>query len=555
MDRKKFSVVVFSSLIVLLLCESSVEAQLSSEDGCIGNGSLWVSFKNNGDAIVMQNLSYIFSSPTNFLTIPIISSKSFIPSAPLWLSVENNQLLQVENGRATVFLEAMTTEFGFSGIFPGMIQITLPKSVNSVNVSLFYTLLDAAHSYPFLYVQYRVVFDPIFQMNDFTLKVQVSEVRIREPVSWYSSPYGACSIYVRYPPSVDMRSNNSLTAEWNFKGLTKDKYPIVGEWAVSDFPGTASGGLLPYVALTALILSAVFEIVYYLGVVPTRAHQKENRKRLAISSRLHPMLLALGMSAWAVLEIATRFVTNDFSFSWILPIYYIVFVYWFIMFFFWPFVNLFDHLISRRSKTIAGTTSDRFTLWMRKVPLLAFMVFLFFLFCLILVNSALGAWLKWPIWYNQTYVREPWFVGFAGLSLALTLIILYLVQGKLMKQQEIVKFVVSDCVGKGSTESVEESVLIRKCEDQGVSSRLAKLALESLGKIDGLIFQESGTFHKVRSEIYVPDLSNPQSDRDFIQGKLRQDPKIKDFGQRWGYDIRPSPTVDEALERWKIRAT
>ena len=130
---------------------------------------------------------------------------------------------------------------------------------------------------------------------------------------------------------------------------------------------------------------------------------------------------------------------------------------------------------------------------------------------------------------------------------------LYRYQSSLLTNVEQVNFIIEGMLTRSSETFLNEKTVIQKCQENNIPQKRSALAIESLEKIDGLIYRKDDAIYKIANERYFPVLNNPESDRDFIEKTIIQKTKIEEFNRKYGLNIRPATTRNKLLERMKLK--
>jgi len=529
-SKGKMAISTIACLLILIcLVTHLTNAQSSVRNGYIDHGEITAHFKPDGNAIVTENIYYVFSEPADTLLVPLVTYKLVNPTIPVDLAVWTNVLLNIRNGRLDLVYDDHELTLNFSGIYSRDIAVSLPVPSANVTASLTYEVENIENSYPFLLSGYEVRLDPMVQARSFSFTIVFDSSMVGQPLSLYLDSgiqLGSREVCL---PNERLIENNSILVKWNLLNLTSIDYPLRATTTISGLPGMAFGGTLIFSDITAVLLAFSFEVVYYLSILPGVGPYVKLRRKIALSARVHPLLMLLALTSWLVTDLVLRVPASQWAYSWIWPIHLLAFNYWALMLIFWPSINLFDYVISRRKKTLIETTGARFTLWIKRVPRLLAAIFLHGAACYLFLVSMIVLFFDQAPLQGQLFFKEPWFFAITSTLLALTSFLLFKIQNSLVKQQETVNVVFKGLLDHTGLDSVTENALALKCKEKGISAKSTKLAVESLDKIDGLICQKEGKLRKLRDEIFVPQIDDPSGDIDVIDETERLREKLEKF--------------------------
>ena len=529
---RKLAISTIICLFVLIcLVTQLANAQSSERNGYINHGEIIARFKSSGNAIVTENIYYVFDVPSDTLLVPLVSYKLVNPSIPVDLAVWSDAILSIRDGHIDLVCGSDEITQNLTGLYPGKIDISLPTPSTSVNASLTYELENVANLYPFSLSGYEIRLDPLMPAKSFSFTMVFDDSIVSQPYQLHLDSALQRSSRGGQLPSEIFSDNNSILINWTLHDLVSSDYPLRALATVSGLPGMAFGGTLIFADITAFLLAFSFEIVYYLSILPSVGPYVKLRRKIALRARIHPFLMLLTLISWLLTDLVLRISANSWGYSWVWVVHCLAFGYWSLMLIFWPLINTFDYIISRRKSTTVETTGARFVLWMKREPRLLGAIFLHEVISYLFLLSMLVQGFNAPILQGQLFLKEPWFFALMSMMLAMTSFLLFKIQNLLVKQQETVNVVFNDLLDHPSAVSLNENVLAKKCLERGISVKSTKLAVESLVKIDGLISRKEGMLSELRKTRFVIDIEDPDADQMIPNEKDEYDKKIIDMAK------------------------
>ena len=235
-------IVIPTLLIFLFLIVTSINQTTASNgdhsEAKISNCEIELIVYSSGNARVSQNLSFAFTSPTQNLKVPLFSYKTVLPSAPLWLVVQNTQMLELKNGKVSLFYNNSTRNQDFSGFFQEEVQLNLDQTTLSANLSVTYEIQNVVTHYPLAFSEYQVSFCPSIPIENLSLLVDLSNIEFSNS-SVLNSYYYLAAHNVMHHPAIISNSDVRPIYSWKSESLTQDNFPITSCLLVSPLPGIA----------------------------------------------------------------------------------------------------------------------------------------------------------------------------------------------------------------------------------------------------------------------------------------------------------------------------
>lgn len=497
-----------------------------------------VDFDTAGDAKVWKSITYIFSEPKKRIEVPLISFKHVHPSAPLWLFYTEKVPLETENIKIKIKANGFQLERQYpEGLWQKLI-ITLPQKSNRIIVDLTYEIKNAVIKYP-LFTSYEIWLQvpenvPI-RICNITLVVSDNLSKYRT----YSLNTGLeASSYLYLLPNYEEVADNKIKTTWNLKNINSKFYPLHPFITISPIPGLAS--ILYqvfFITISAIILILIFEIIY--NVSAARRLAEEPKTKFKFPARVHPLLLSLGVIAWYTYQVPLELIGGSLviSRSWFSLIHALAFTYWLLMFFIWPLIFGFNYT-SRKKLKLRLVTNEKLLLWIKKSPTLLFIIFLQLYFSLVFVCSLfLNFYATRP---PLLFMKTMWYAPLVSILLIITSMTMLKLLKKFSIQENKVDYLI------GSFCNVDE--LIEKARREGIPKRMVNLFVKSLSEIDRVILREKDWLFRIERRIYLmyPDV---KAIEEFVKDYVERKEKIKKFNEKYGYDIKPAATPDDAIRK------
>jgi hypothetical protein len=493
------------------------------------------------------------NSQNDTIFVPIVSYKTTVPDAPLYIVALNDVLMPIEQGKAEITADNTTTTSEFSGLFKNNLPLKIEVHSNQIEVNLEYKIKDFITQYPFGLSDAQITIQPQIPLENYKQTIDCSNITIPKPIPDHHDSYLTIN-QIKHLPAVAIDSNRFIL-NWTINNQNNENSLLNTYITFSEAPYLAPYRDMVFWAVGVTIVAIAFEVIYYLTVVPGSRKEKKTENQFAPKYRLNPILIFIGVLAWGTYDLI-RIIFSLSHFSWFLPIYYVAFLYWIIMFCFWPFINLFDYLIWREKKTYYRTTTERFILWIRNKPKLFILILIYF-FCFILFFvNILFIVAKFPAYPQEMIFQSPFSLVLTISLVTITYFSIYRTQRKLITEQELVRNNLNDLFIKYGSETVNEEEIIKKCQENNISKKNTKLAIKSLTIIDGDLEITGKEIRRVTEGGYTFDFTNKEANKGVIKDMIEKEEKLRKFnneyGEQFGEIRTASSTIDNFLKKLRV---